>query len=227
MLRKEKLLLDFEIVDKRKVQCNQRCSYEIDAKDILNLHCLALESSKYKKKLTCMIDSLRDFMTKERTMGMQEPVKCGIRINGKKVCIACNVLAIGYSRCKIMNLIAEIQNNGHCADLYGNIHCHKEKNNITMARILFKQYVKDFGESMPHRKMWRLKDDALVQKICLPMNVRRAEIWLTINSKLRRLGEPSIGLPIFYKMWKQEFMHVYIPKSSQFSKCNICREYKN
>ena len=83
MLRKKKLLLDFEIVDKKKVQHNQRCSYDIDAKDILNLHCLALEGSKYKKRLICMIDSLRDFMTKERTMEMQEPIKCGIRINGK------------------------------------------------------------------------------------------------------------------------------------------------
>jgi hypothetical protein len=34
------------------------------------------------------------------------------------------------------------------------------------------------------------------------MNVCRTEIWLTINLKLRRLGEPSIGLPTFHKMWK-------------------------
>ena len=78
------------------------------------------------------------------------------------MCIAYNVLAIGYSTCRKMNLIAKIQNNGCCASLYGNIHCHKEKNNITTARILLKQYIKDFGESMPHRKTWRLKVDALV-----------------------------------------------------------------
>jgi hypothetical protein len=87
--------------------------------------------------------------------------------------------------------------------------------------------VKDFGEPMPNRQTQRLKDGQLVQTICLPMNVRRAEIWLTINSKLRRLDEPGIGLPTFHSMWKREFTYVHIPWSSHFSKCNICWEYKN
>jgi hypothetical protein len=87
--------------------------------------------------------------------------------------------------------------------------------------------VKDFGEPMPHRQTRRLKDGALVQTICLPMNVRRAEIWLTINLQLKRLGEASIGLPTFHRLWKREFTYVHIPKSSRFSKCNICWEYKN
>jgi hypothetical protein len=80
---------------------------------------------------------------------------------------------------------------------------------------------------MPHRQTRRLKDGALVQPICLPMNVHCAKIWLTINLKLRRLGKASIGLPTFHKLWKHEFTYVYIPKSYLFSKCNICWKYKN
>ena len=80
---------------------------------------------------------------------------------------------------------------------------------------------------MPNRQTWRLKDGQLVQTICLPMNVHRAEIWLTINSKLQRLNEPRIGLPTFHSMWNREFTYVHIPQSSCFSKCNIWWEYKN
>jgi hypothetical protein len=47
--------------------------------------------------------------------------------------------------------------------------------------------------------------------------VLRDEIWLIINLKLRRLGELSIKFPTFHKLWKLEFTHVYIPKSSCFS----------
>ena len=96
-----------------------------------------------------------------------------------------------------------------------------------MARALFKQYIKTFCESMPNREIQGLKDGELVQTICLPMNIWHIEIWLTINSKLWRLGEPSIGLPTFHKTRKHEFMHVNNPKSSQFSKCKICWKYKN
>jgi hypothetical protein len=158
---------------------------------------------------------------------MQERSKCVTRISGKRVCNACYALAVGYSRSRLADLIAEIRSNGRCASRHGNTHRRREKNKITMARVLFEQYMKDFGEPMPNRETRRLKDGELVQTICLPMNVRLAEIWLTVNSKLGRLGEPSIGLPTFHKMWKYEFTHVHISKSSRFSKCNICWEYKN
>jgi hypothetical protein len=38
---------------------------------------------------------------------------------------------------------------------------------------------------------------------------------LIVNSKFHRLGEPRLKLPTFHNMWKYEFMHVHIPKSSQ------------
>ena len=65
-----------------------------------------------------------------------------------------------------------------------------------MARAVFEQYVRDFGDPQPHRESWRLVDNILLETICLPMNVRKGEIWLLINSKLDRLGEACIGANI-------------------------------
>ena len=70
-------------------------------------------------------------------------------------------------------------------------------------------------------------DGMMFQTVCLPMNVLKGEIWMTINSKLDRLGEPRISLSTFYKLWKHEFTYVNIPKTSRFSKYNTCWEYKN
>jgi hypothetical protein len=193
--RKERLSLDCVIMDKEKVLCSQRCLHDIQVEDILILRCLSLGSPKYERRLMWIIDSLRGFMTVERTLNMQERIKCVTRISGKRVYNACYALAIGYSQNRLADLIAEIRDTGRCASHHGNTHRRREKNKITMARVIFEQYVKDFGEPMPNRETRRLKDSELVQTICLPMNVRHAEIWLTINSKLGRLGEPSIGLP--------------------------------
>jgi hypothetical protein len=225
--RVDRMSMDSVLTEKTKVYCAQRCRHDIDPKDILILRCLALGSSKYEQQSTWIINTLRGFMIRETTLRRGEHIKCVTRINGKKVCNACYAVAIGYSRSKLMNFIAEIRNTGRYTSVHGNTHRRREKNKVTVARALFEQYVKDFGEPMPHRQTRRLKDGALVQTICLPMNVRRAEIWLTINSQLRRLGEASIGLPTFHRLWKPEFTYIHIPKSSRFSKCNICWEYKN
>jgi hypothetical protein len=225
--RKERLSSESVVLDQKKVLCSQRCLHDIQAEDILMLQCLSLGSPKYERRAMWVIDTLQGFMAVERIVDMQEYIKCVTRINGLRVCNACYALAIGYSRSKLADLIGEIRNSGRCSSHHGNTHRRREMNKITMARVLFEQYVKDFGKPMPNGQTRRLKDGKLVQNICLPMNVRRAEIWLAMNSKLQRLGEPSIGLPTFHKMWKHEFTNVHIPKSSQFSKCNICWEYKN
>jgi hypothetical protein len=65
--RKERLSLDCVIMDKEKVLCSQRCLHDIQAEDILLLRCLSLGSPKYEKRSTWIIDTLRGFMTVERT----------------------------------------------------------------------------------------------------------------------------------------------------------------
>ena len=140
--RKERLSLDCVIMDKEKVICSQRCLHDIQAEDILLLRCLSLGSPKYDKRSTWIIDTLRGFMTVERTLDMQERIKCVTRISRKKVCNACYALAVGYSRSRLVDLIVEIQNTSCCASCHGNTHCQREKNKITMARVLFEQYMK-------------------------------------------------------------------------------------
>ena len=54
-------------------------------------------------------------------------------------------VAIGYLRTRLINFIVEIQNIGHCTSLHGNKHYQREKNNITIAKVLFESYIKDFG----------------------------------------------------------------------------------
>jgi hypothetical protein len=95
-----------------------------------------------------------------------------------------------------------------------------------MARAFCELYIRNFGEVQPHRESRRAIDSKTFRTVCLPMSVRKGEIWLMINSKLDRLGKPHIGLPTFHHMWRCEFTHVHIPETSCFSKCNICWEYK-
>jgi hypothetical protein len=61
-------------------------------------------------------------MTREMTLRREERIKCVTRINGKKVCNACYAVAIGYSRSRLMNFIAEIRSTGRCTSVHGNTH---------------------------------------------------------------------------------------------------------
>jgi hypothetical protein len=131
---------------------SQRCLYDILAEDILILRYLSLGSSKYKKRSTWVIDTLQGFKIVERILQMEEHVKYFTRIKIRRIYNASYALAIGYSQSKLVDLIAEIRNSGHCASQQGNTHRQRENNNITMARVLFKQYVKEFGEPMPNRQ---------------------------------------------------------------------------
>jgi hypothetical protein len=228
MSRTQKVSLLVVLADKEKVLCSQRCLHDIDANDICILRCQALKSSTYGERSTWLINTLRGFMTRITTMtSSREHLKCITRIKGKRVCNACFAMAIGYSRRGLVRLIAEIRDNNRHTSIHGNRQCRREKNKVTMARALFEQYIKDFGELQPHRQCRRKMDGMMFQMVCLPMNVRKGEIWMTINSKLHRLGEPRIGLPTFHKLWKHEFTYIHIPKTSRFSKCNTCWEYKN
>jgi hypothetical protein len=209
--RVERLSMDSVVSDKEKVLCSQRCLHDIDVEEILLIRCLALGSSNYEKRTTWVINTLQSFMTRENTMTMREHLKCITRVYGKRVCNACFALAIGYSRSRLAALITDIRNTTRSGSIHGNRHHRREKNNTTIARVLFEQYVKDFGEPMPNRQTRRFKDGQLIWTICLPMSVRRAEIWLTINSKLQRMDQARIGLPTFHQMWKREFTPVHIP----------------
>ena len=95
-------------------------------------------------------------------MTMQEHLKCMTRIHGKRVCNACFALVIGYSRSRLATLITEIRNTARSGSIYGNRHHKREKNNITTARVLFEQYIKEFGEPMPNRQTRQFKDGQLI-----------------------------------------------------------------
>jgi hypothetical protein len=46
-------------------------------------------------------------------------------------------VAIGYSKTRLTNFIAEIQNIGCSTSVHGNKNYQREKNNITIAKVLF------------------------------------------------------------------------------------------
>ena len=66
---------------------------------------------------------------------MHECIKFVKWIYGKKVYYACYALAIGYSRSRLINMIAKIIETTCYTFVHGNKHCQREKNIMTMVRV--------------------------------------------------------------------------------------------
>ena len=61
--------------------------------------------------------------------------------------------------------------------------------------------------------------------ILLPMNTKKKDIRNLINQSLQESGESEISILAFHAMWRNSFSHVQIPRTSRFSKCNVCWEF--
>jgi hypothetical protein len=58
-----------------------------------------------------------------------------------------------------------------------------------MAKTKFELYIKSFGEPQPNREVRRKLDGTSVQVICLSMSVRCYEVWIVMNTSLKRVGK--------------------------------------
>jgi hypothetical protein len=61
--------------------------------------------------------------------------------------------------------------------------------------------------------------------VLLPMNTRKKDIRNLINQSLHESREREISVSAFHAMWRNSFSHVQIPRTSRFSKCNVCWEF--
>ena len=57
------------------------------------------------------------------------------------------------------------------------------------------------------------------------MNTKKKGIQALINASFLESGKKEISISTFHAMWKKYFCHVQIPKTSRFSKCNVCLEF--
>jgi hypothetical protein len=57
------------------------------------------------------------------------------------------------------------------------------------------------------------------------MNTKKKDIRNLINQSLQESGESEISVSAFHAMWRNSFSHVQIPRTSRFSKCNVCWEF--
>lgn len=136
-------------VDKEIVVCGPWCLHNVDAKNITILWFMALKTSNCEEQSTWLIDTLWGYLCHLTTMrSTHKEIICVTRIKEKKICNACFALAIGYSRSGLAHLIREIRKNVCHKSIHRNWHCWRKHNNITMVRVLFEQYIRDFGEPL-------------------------------------------------------------------------------
>ena len=61
----------------------------------------------------------------------------------------------------------------------------------------------------------------------LPMNTKCEDILAVVNRQIAAMGATKkVFKARFNRMWAEEFTEVRIPPTSQFSKCQICWEFK-
>jgi hypothetical protein len=222
--RKDKLF--FEAVEDAKDRriCSKRCLQSIRNFEIISLRYQAWGCKSYKDRTSWLVTTLRGFIV--ACPDTAQHCKFITRISGIQVCNACFAMTIGYSRRRLNKIISDIRESDLYNPIHGNIGSRRENTHISMARTKFELYIKSFGEPQPNREVRRKSDGANVQVICLPMSVRHYDIWMVINSSLKKMGKKEVGLSTFSKMWKSEFTNVHVPVESRFSKCQHCWEYK-
>ena len=224
MSRADKVTLCAVQEAKEEIVCAKHCLQDIDAHDILSLRYQALSMKEYAERGRWIVNCLRGFIVS--TSRAPSQIKFETKVVGHSVCHACFANAVGYSLSRLDAIMADIRDHDVINVSHGNTGRQHEGTHISMARSQFESYIRLFGEPQPHRHARRKSDGLNVGVICLPMNVRRHEVWTWINNSLQRMGEDKIGLSTFKKMWKAEFTNVHVPAESRFSKCQICWEYK-
>ena len=134
----------------------------------------------------------------------------------------------GYNRLQFERYKLDIRVRNRQHVVHGNTSISKEVSHVGMARVLLKKYIEGCGCPQPHRPKVRRKEDVIdtIPTILLPMNTRKLDILGLINEELATLGETcAIGKCAFYALWRSDFAHVKIPRTSRFSKCYVCWEY--
>ena len=90
---------------------------------------------------------------------------------------------------------------------------------------ILQKYIKVCRYIQPHRQHFRKKDGVFVPLVLLPMNTKNKDIWNLINQSLQESEESKISVSAFHTMWQNSFSHVQIPRTSRFSKSNVCWEF--
>jgi hypothetical protein len=61
-------------------------------------------------------------------------------------------MVIDYSR-RLVRFIVEVKNNDQHTSIHDNKCCQRSKNKVTMARTLFEQYDRNFGNCSPSKNL--------------------------------------------------------------------------
>jgi hypothetical protein len=90
---------------------------------------------------------------------------------------------------------------------------------------MFQKYINGCGCIQPHRQHFNKKEGAFCPLVLLPMNTKKKDIRALINDSLLEACQKEISISAFHAMWRKYFSYVQIPKTSRFSKCNVCWEF--
>jgi hypothetical protein len=147
------------------------------------------------------------------------------RVDGTTVCSGCYATVLGYSGRQLERWKEDIRGKGRKSTCHGNAMKPYETDHVVATRAIFHKYIIGCGCIQPHRQHLHKRDGLFIPLVLLPMNTKKKEVLGLINQSLVEAREKEISVSVFHAMWQKFFSHVQIPKTSQFSKCNICWEF--
>ena len=95
-----------------------------------------------------------------------------------------------------------------------------------MARALLEDFVNVNSERMPNKSRTML-DGSRETQLKIPETYKQVDILCEINTTLDQLGyKKKLSRSSFGRIWNQEYPHVALTKTSEFSKCSLCSSLK-
>jgi hypothetical protein len=219
----EKVLLKSVRQWTTKSTCVKQCLTNISERKIMDVRYDVWENSRTHDERVTWI--LRQMWTFVKQNAVTRWMDFNFYIEGTSVCSTCYAHVLGYSRRQLERWKEDIRSRDRRSAYYGNALKPHETDHVATARVVFQKYISGCGCPQPHRQHYQKKDGIFLPLVLLPMNTKKNDIRALINESLLELREKEISASAFHAMWRRYFSHVQIPKTSRFSKCNVCWEF--
>ena len=114
---------------------------------------------------------------------------------------------------------------GQNVGFHGNEGSVKTRVASMLAQVELENILKNVGEPMPHLSYNEGKGTDHME-YRLPASMSKNAIWEELNRTLKSKNLLAIGHSTFHTIWNNHFANFKIHRSSAFSKCDECIEYR-
>ena len=215
--RKNLRLIDATIKYTRSSDCCLlKCCHDTSLEQICNLR-ENYYFSKFEDRGTYMMSLFQNRTQEQIARHMMV-------LENRTVCAKAFYQIFGFSRSKYYQY-SEAYQGGKNVGHHGNEGQVKTRVTTMVAQAALENILKIAAEPMPHLTYNGSNGTDKIE-YRLPASMSKTTIWEELNGNLKSKNISQIGHSTFHTIWNTHFANYKIHRSSAFSKCDLCIEFR-